>query len=122
MNADGARRGDVAELARLLPAPAERELPEGRPLTLKEHLMSEIRLAPTPSAGRPVARRRRRPAIATAVAVAAVVAAAVALAVRPGTTSGASPAAARLLAQIAVAAARQPNPPVRDSQFWYIES
>jgi len=34
MNADDPRRGDVAELAWLLPAPAERELPAGRQHTL----------------------------------------------------------------------------------------
>jgi len=121
MNTNDARRV-TAELARLLPAPAERELPEGRHAALKEYLMSELRLADSPPAGRPATRRRRRPAIAIAVAGAAVVAAAIALAARPGTTSGASPAAARLLANIATAAARQPTPAVRDSQFWYIES
>lgn len=30
MNADDFRRSDVTELARLLPAPAERDLPAGR--------------------------------------------------------------------------------------------
>lgn len=40
----------------------------------------------------------------------------------PGTTSGASPAAARLLAKIAAAAAAQPNPPVSDSQFVYLKT
>jgi hypothetical protein len=122
MNADDPGRGDVAELARLLPAPGERELKEGRRHIVKEHLMSEIRLARVPAAGPPVTRRRRRPAIAIAVAGAAVLAAAIALTVRPGTTSGASPAAVRLLAKIATVAARQPTPAVRDSQFWYIES
>jgi hypothetical protein len=122
MNADDPRGRDLAELARLLPAPAGRELQEGRRHIVKEHLMSEIRLARIPAAGPPVTRRRRRPAIAIAVAGAAVLAAAIALTVRPGTTSGASPAAVRLLAKIATAAARQPTPAVRDSQFWYIES
>src|SRR5262249_47351510 len=40
----------------------------------------------------------------------------------PNTTSGASPAAAQLLGKIAAAAAAQPNPVVRDSQFLYIET
>ncbi|MGD0700330.1 MAG: CU044_5270 family protein [Trebonia sp.] len=40
----------------------------------------------------------------------------------PGNTSGASPAAARLLAKVAAAAAAQPNPPVRDSQFVYLKT
>jgi hypothetical protein len=124
MNADGARRGDVAELARLLPAPAERELPEGRRHTVKEHLMSEIRLADSPPTGRPATRRARRARRGSAIAIATAGAAAIALALTllPGNASGASPAAVRLLAKIAIAAARVPSPLVRDNQFWYIES
>ena len=45
-----------------------------------------------------------------------------ALALLSANTSGASPAAVRLLAKIATTAARQPAPPVRDGQFWYIKS
>jgi len=104
-----------------VPAPAERELPAGRQRTLKEHLMSELRLAASPPAGRP-ATRRRKPAIVIAAAGAAALAAAIVLILLPGNTSGASPAAVRLLAKIATTAARQPSPPVRDSQFWYIKS
>jgi len=123
MNADDPRRKDMAELARLLPPPAERDLPAGRQHTLKEHLMSELRLAGSPPAGSPATRRRRKPAIIIAAATAAALAAAAtALALLPANTSGASPAAARLLAKIATAAARQPAPRVRDSQFWYIKS
>jgi hypothetical protein len=113
----------MAELARLLPAPAERDLPAGRQHTLKEHLMSELRLADTPPAGRAAPRRRRKPAILTAAAGAAALAAvAITVSLLPGNTSGASPAAARLLAKIATTAARQPGLQVRDSQFWYIKS
>ena len=122
MNADDPRRRDVAELARLLPAPAEHDLPVGCQHTLKEHLISELRLAASPAAGRPATRRRRMPAIAIAATGAAALAAALALALLPANTSGASPAAVRLLAKIATTAARQPAPPVRDSQFWYIKS
>ena len=122
MNADDPRCGNVAELARQLPAPAERDLPAGRQHTLKEHLISELRLAASPAAGRPATRRRRMPAIAIAATGAAALAAALALALLPANTSGASPAAVRLLAKIATTAARQPAPPVRDSQFWYIKS
>ena len=121
MNADHPRRGDGAELARLLPAPAERELPAGRQHTLKEHLISELRLAATPAAGRP-ATRRGRTAVILIAAGAAALAAALVVALLPATTPGASPAAARLLAKIATAAARQPAPPVRNSQFWYIKT
>jgi hypothetical protein len=39
-----------------------------------------------------------------------------------GTTPGASPAAVQLLAKIAAAAAAQPNPVVRDSQFVYLKT
>jgi len=122
MNADDPRRGDVAELARLLPAPAERDLPAGRQHALKEHLISELRLAADAAAGRSATRRRRMTAIAIAATGAAALAAALALALLPANTSGASPAAVRLLAKIATTAARQPAPPVRDSQFWYIKS
>jgi hypothetical protein len=122
MNADDPRGRDLAELARLLPAPAERELPASRQHALKEHLLSELRLASSPPAGRPATRRRRKPAIVIAAAGAAALAVATVLALLPGNTPGTSPAAARLLAKIATAAAQQPSPPVRDSQFWYIKS
>jgi hypothetical protein len=78
-----------------------------------------------PGAVRPARRQRsrRRLGVLAAGAVAAAAGIAVAVpAVLPGNTSGASPAAARLLAKIATAAARQPGPRVRDSQFWYIKS
>jgi len=122
MNTDDPRGGDLAELARLLPAPAERELPAGRQHALKEHLMSELRLAGSPPAGRPATRPRRKPAIVIAAAGAAALAAAIVLALLPGNTPGTSAAAVRLLAKIATTAARQPSPQVRDSQFWYIKS
>jgi hypothetical protein len=121
MNADDPRRGDVAELARLLPAPAERDLPPGRQHALKGYLTSELRRAASP-AGRPATRRRRRPVIAIAATGAAALAAVIVLALLAATTPGASPTAVRLLAKIATAAARQPAPQVQGSQFWYIES
>jgi len=119
MNADDSRR-DLAELARLLPDPAGHDLPAGRHLVLKEHLMSELRIADRPTAGSPVRRRRRKPAIVVAVAMAAAVA--VVLALLPRGTSGASPAAMRLLAKIAAAAGAQPIAHVRNNQFSYISS
>ena len=36
------RGGEVAELARLLPVPVERDLPDERMLLLREHLMGEL--------------------------------------------------------------------------------
>lgn len=121
MNADDPRGGDVAELARMLPAPAEREFLAGRQQTLRAHLMSELRLAARPPVGRP-ARRRRKAAIVIAAVGAAALAAVVVVTLLPLNTSGSSPAAMRLLAKIATVAGRQPSPPVRDSQFWYIKS
>jgi hypothetical protein len=121
MNADDARRRDLAELARLLPDPAGRELPADRQLVLKEHLMSEVRTTGRPPASTPATRRRRRkPAIIVAAAVAAAVA--ITLALLPRSTPGASPAAMRLLAKIAAAAGAQPSPRVRGNQFSYISS
>jgi hypothetical protein len=123
MNADNDRRkdaADVAGLAQLLPDPAGRELPAGRHLALREHLMSEVRLADRPPATVPATRRRRRPAIIVAAAVAAAVAIAFALLPRNG--PGASPAAMRLLAKIAAAAGAQPSPHVRNDQFSYLSS
>jgi hypothetical protein len=122
MNADGTRRRDMAELARLLPAPAERDLPAGRQQALKEHLIGELRLAGRPPAGRPAPRRRKPAIIIAAAGAAAVAAAATTLALLPGNSPSSSPAAMRLLAKIATAAAQQPGLPVRDSQFWYIKS
>lgn len=65
---------------------------------------------------------RRRGTVALIAAATAAGLAVAALTLMPGNTSGASPAAMQLLAKIATAAAAQPNPPVRDSQFWYIKS
>ena len=121
MKADEPRDRNRAELTLLLPAPAERDLPAGRRDALKGHLMSELRLAAgSPTAG--PATRRRRPAIVLAAVGAAALAAAIVVTLLPGNTPGTSPAAARLLAKIATAAARQPSPPVQGSQFWYIKS
>jgi hypothetical protein len=121
MNTDDPRGGDLAELARLLAAPAERELPAGRQHVLREHLKSELRLACAP-AERPATHLRRKPVIVIAAAGAAALAAAIVLALLPGNTPGTSPAATRLLAKIATVAAGQPSQQVRNSQFWYIKS
>ena len=133
---------EPSELARLLPVPVARDLPAGRQQILKEHLMTELhRMEPE---DRPLAAgpRRKRPHGLFAVAGAGILAAAVAATVvitghvtaaHPGAspqTSGpttgrgsvpSSPAAV-LLAKIANAAASQPSPMVRDSEFMYIRS
>ena len=116
------------DLARL--RPAERDLPAARKQILKEHLMTELRQA-DPSRGRtrPGPSLRRKGAVAGAVLVAAAVA--VTTAVVGTHTSAPAPnakpeahavTAAQLLARIATAAARQPAPVVRDSDFMYIRS
>lgn len=133
---------NLDDMARRLPA--ERDLPAARKQILKEHLMTELRQAdgrsdPTrPRTRRP--RRRRRQgehsrtvlvagAVLTAAAVAIATAAVVGTSTSPPAPHTAQPAqpaapatAAQLLAKIATAAARQPNPVVRDSDFMYIRS
>jgi hypothetical protein len=129
---------NLDDMARRLPA--ERDLPAARKQILKEHLMTELRQAdPTrPRTRRPRRRRRqgehrRTVLVAGAVLTAAAVAIATATAVgthasppAPHTAQPAQPAApataAQLLAKIAAAAARQPAPVVRDSDFTYIRS
>jgi hypothetical protein len=132
---------NIDDLARRLPAPAERDLPAARKQILKEHLMTELRRADSqpgqpaqpaqPGTSRPRTRRPRRTvlvtgAVLTAVAVAiatAVVAGTSASPPAPETAQPQPPAtAAQLLARIATAAARQPTPVVRDSDFMYIRS
>jgi hypothetical protein len=68
MNTDPARP-DREQLATLLPAPAERDLPAGRHAVLKEYLMHEIGVRP---AVRPQGFRRGRLALGGAFAAAAV--------------------------------------------------
>jgi len=126
---------NLDDMARRLPA--ERDLPAARKQILKEHLMTELRQAdPTgPRTRRP--RRRRRPgehrrtvlvagAVLTAAAVAIATATAVGTHASPPAPKAGQPAApataARLLVKIAAAAARQPAPVVRDSDFTYIRS
>jgi len=129
---------NLGEMARRLPA--ERDLPAARKQILKEHLMTELRRADAQPAqpGQPGQHgqhgtpgpRRRTVLVAGAVLVAAAVAIATAVATRthtsppaPPTAQPAPPAtAAQLLAKVASAAARQPAPVVRDSDFTYIRS
>jgi hypothetical protein len=122
MNADDPRRGEIAELARLVPVPAGRELPAGRQQTLKEHLMSELRTADSATAGTPPARRHSRKRAAALAGVLALAAVAAVLIYLTAPTSSTSPAAVKLLDNIATMASRQPVPAVRDDQFWYIKS
>ena len=121
------------DMARLLPA--DRDLPAARKQILKEHLMTELRRADsqpgqTGQPGTDRTRPRRMVLVTGAVLTAAAVAIATAVAVgthtSPHARQIAQPAppatAAQLLARIATAAARQPAPVVRDSDFMYIRS
>ena len=123
---------NLDDMARRLPA--ERDLPAARKQILKEHLMTELRQADAqpgqpgqPGTPRP---HRRTVLVTGAVLTAAAVAIATAVAVRTHTSPPAPPAAqprppataAQLLAKIADAAARQPAPVVRDTDFTYIRS
>jgi hypothetical protein len=134
MNVNRRRDSDqrlIAELAELLPVPAERDLPAGRQETLKEHLMTELRQADHSEVHREPGGSWRRPAALTATAAAAAVAAAgLTLTALSGHHS--PPAAGhhraghvtavQLLDKIAAAAARQPRLNVRDDQYMYIAS
>jgi len=120
------------ELARRLPVPADRDLPADRKQILKEHLMTELRQADGNKPNRHKSRTRRpgRMAASVGLATAAITATAVAVAMA---TAGPNPTtlvprgspphtAAQLLAKIADAAASQPAPVVKDSDFTYIRS
>jgi hypothetical protein len=124
---------ELSELARLLPVPAARDLPAGRQRILQEHLMTEIHQMEPKSHPRAAGPGRRRRYGLVAVGVSTALAAAVAATVfitgqgapaRPTTapTPTAPETAAVLLAKIADAAASQPAPTVRNSQFMYIRS
>ncbi|MFH9072281.1 CU044_5270 family protein [Streptomyces alboflavus] len=110
------------------PSPSERDLPPGRHLLLKEHLMTEIRQSETQT---DTVTARRRTAWLRPALVAGAVAAAVAAGVLVASPFGSEPAEAgppsketvRMLEDIADAARRSPAPKnVRDDQFVYIKS
>jgi len=122
---DGRITNQITDLARLLPAGPAPELSADRLQILKEHLMVEYRLAADNRRPTPQRRRVRRPLLAAlgAGAVLAAVAATVVALVRPGgQPAPSSPAAVVLLAKVANVAARQPAPPVSNSEFMYIRS
>ncbi|GFJ86785.1 CU044_5270 family protein [Phytohabitans rumicis] len=113
------------ELARLLPDPARRDLPEDRHQILRERFMHQIH-----DLSRPPRRSTRRAILAPALlggALAAVVGVGVAIAPadhgeRPRTTREES--ASDLLNRIALAAATSAAGPaaVRDDQYTYVEN
>ena len=124
MNADDSRRvRKVADLARILPVPAERDLPAGRRHLIKEHLMTELR-TDQPTAHRAVrAHRARRTAWTAAGAglLAAAGASVIGLTGQSGNTGG-HVTAATLLSKIAEVGAQAPGQDVTDNQFTYIET
>ncbi|MEV7390941.1 MULTISPECIES: CU044_5270 family protein [unclassified Streptomyces] len=130
------RNGDREELARLLPAPADWDLPHEQHLRHKELLMHRIdretdRETDQEQTNRTrPARRLLRPAFlapATALSLACALAAGVALNGNGGTPSGTAahrPAtdmqpAAAILGRISDAAGERSTPRVRDDQFVY---
>ena len=100
MNADESSRGrEVADLERMLPVPAERDLPAGRRHVIKEHLMTELR-TDQPATHRAARVRRSRRTAWTAAgaglhAAAAAAASAVGRTGEPAATGGAMPARER---------------------------
>src|SRR6266700_1460279 len=119
---------EISELAELLPVPAGRDLPTARKQILREHLMTEIS-QPGRAGGQPAPHRGpRRPVLVTGAILAAAAVAATVVVTNAAHTKQAARApyasvtTAELLAKIANAAARQPSPAVRDSDFAYIRS
>lgn len=127
---------DLEELGRLLPSPADPDLPSDRHHLLREHLMSEIQQDPATSPDRRH-RTRRRVAftvapLATLVAAAVAIIAVVGLAGPPtgtthpggtGTAIGSAPVtdAVTLLGRVSLAS-NDTGRTVRDDQFVYVES
>lgn len=112
------------------PSPSERDLPPGRHLLLKEHLMTEIRQSGAETPKAPAARRQRRPWLRPAL-VAGVAAAAVAAGVLVASPFGGEAAQAgppsretvAMLKDIAAAAGRREVPKdIRDDQFVYVKT
>src|SRR5215469_12039535 len=126
MNTDDSPRGrEVADMAGILPVPAERDLPAGRRHLIKEHLMTELRTN-QPGADRAArARRPRRPAWTVAgaglLAAVAAVASLIGLTGQSGNTGGHT-TAVTLLSKIADVAAQARAQNVTDDQFTYIET
>lgn len=139
MNAIPRRRSepvDTAELGRLLPPPADPDLPSDRHRLLREHLMSEIHQDPATSPDRRHRTRQRVvftvAPLATLVAAAVAIVAVVGLAGPPagttqpggtGTATGSAPVtdAVTLLGRVALASS-DTNEAVRADQFVYVES
>ncbi|QCX78381.1 hypothetical protein C9F11_23820 [Streptomyces sp. YIM 121038] len=113
------------------PTPLERDLPPGRHLRLKEHLLSEIRQESQGNTDTGWNARGRgggwlRPSLAAGAVVAAVAAGLVITQPFGGDAAQAGPPSKEtvaMLKQIAAAAAKQPVPKgIRDDQFVYVRT
>jgi len=127
-------RQDLATLTLLLEDQAS-DMPPERGQQLKDHLSTEIRRPPArhecgveapvrapTSHSYGISRRRARLILGAGVAVAVAAAAIAVVSLRSGSgLAPASPGAARLLAKVADAAARQPAAQVGDGQYMYAE-
>ena len=126
MNSDDSHRArSVADLARMLPVPAERAIPAGRRHLVKEHLMTELRTDQPATHRAPRAQRPRRTAwkVAGAGLLAATAAAASVIGLTGNAaSSGGHITAATLLRQVADVAAQAPMQEVTDNQFMYIKT
>jgi hypothetical protein len=128
MNANPIQPGssDRDELARLVPEPAERDLPSGRHQRLQEFVMSQIHQDLRPA--EPAPRRPRRPVV-LAGALATVAAASVAVVVgasgsgRSGNdavTPAVSPLSGRQV--LLAAATTAERKPVGSGAYWYVKT
>ncbi len=126
MNSDDSHRArSVADLARMLPVPAERAIPAGRRHLVKEHLMTELRTDQPATHRAPRAQRPRRTAwkVAGAGLLAATAAAASVIGLTGNAaSSGGHIIAATLLRQAADVAGGAPVQEVTDNQFMYIKT
>ncbi|OKJ49588.1 hypothetical protein AMK27_36065 [Streptomyces sp. CB02009] len=128
---------DLQALRRMLPMPAERDIPAGRRHQREDHLMTSwLRMNRTSTAGR--TRRSRRLALIAIPTAMGALAASYGMGLLPGLEQAPDPVAAppaiaqagtgstggavQLLDRIATVAATKPAPAVRDDQYTYAES
>lgn len=116
-----------ADLAGLLPAPAERDLPSDRHRLIQEFLMTQIRTAESPADPGPRRTPRRRLILASALTVAAAATATVVLvgvSVPGGSGGGSAPVAADATGRqilLAAATAAQQTPETVGT-YWHVRA
>jgi hypothetical protein len=109
---------DHDELARLLPAPPERELPSGRHRQLQEFVMNHIQQDQR-AAPRPRRTPRRLAYLTSALATGAVAAVAAVAVVAASTAPAAAPASGQEILLAAATAAE--NTPEGTGTYWYVK-